>query len=277
ARVVAVEARVHRHLEVLETVRVAGPEVLLGGVLALGDGDRVRLLGRAAGACASPELPPAPLESRAELLAGVVTALERDDLRLVDAAVAVGRPFRKPVPAVLLRARQRRITGGESLVDPRGLAAILPLGAAHFHALVVAIETCVLRDLEILHAAGLAVPELAACVLDARVAPRRRSAERDGDLVEHADADGMPAAEHEAVLRKRARRPLDDNRQKRNARPLRQHEGAHLEGLEPPVRRASSLGEHHDGAALGEGLLTGPHHLRDAPGIAAAELDVAVE
>src|SRR5207244_843899 len=156
-----------RHLEVLAAVRVAGPEVLLGGLLALGDRGQVRLLGRPASAGARPEVPPALLESRAELLARVVAALERDDLRLVDAAVAVGRPCREPVPAVLLRARQRRIAGGERLIDPRGLAAVLPLGAAHLHALMVAIETCVLRDLKVLDAAGLAVPELAARVLDA--------------------------------------------------------------------------------------------------------------
>src|SRR2546425_8649946 len=69
ARVVTVQARVDRHLEVLTAVRIARPEVLLRGVLALGDPGRVRLLGRPPGTGAHSELPTALLERGAELLA----------------------------------------------------------------------------------------------------------------------------------------------------------------------------------------------------------------
>src|SRR5207244_9345617 len=74
AGVVAVQARVGGDLEVLAAVRLAGPEVVLRRLLALGGVDRH--VGRAAGACADPEVPPALLERRAELLAGAVTALD---------------------------------------------------------------------------------------------------------------------------------------------------------------------------------------------------------
>src|SRR5437870_5473892 len=185
ARVVTVQARVDRHLEVLTAVRIARPEVLLRGVLALGNPGRVRLLGRATGTGAHPELPSTLLERGAELLARVVAALERYDLCLIDAVIAVDRPRRESVPAVLLGARQRRFTGGERLIDPRGRMAVLPLGPARLHALVVAIEAGVLRDLKVLHATGLAVLEFPARVLGADAAPGCRRAER-GDESHHA-------------------------------------------------------------------------------------------
>src|SRR5437773_888681 len=109
-----------------------------------------------------------------------VTAVDGHHLGLVDAVVAILRPRRELVATVLLRGMQRRVAGGGGLVDAGAFATEAAFGAAPLHARVVAVQTGVLRDLEVLDAARLAVPVLALRVLDARAAPRRRGAERHG-------------------------------------------------------------------------------------------------
>ena len=171
ARVIPVQAQVLLLLESFATVGLAGEVAVLRIDEAL---DLVDVHGRVGIRrtllSAGPEGETAQGEIRLRGDPRIAAAQERDDLRLIDAAVDPVGIARMVLTALVLRRAQRVAALEQVLVERRVEDALRASRSAAFHADVVLVPAGVLRDLVGFLAVGLAVEEAELRVADAWVA-----------------------------------------------------------------------------------------------------------
>jgi hypothetical protein len=172
--VIPIVAGILGYLEILSAVRLAGLGCVPSVLLALRHGRRIQQGRECTGARASPKTGAARPHRQVGVCPCLLPALKSNQLRLVDAGIALRRSFRIRLPAYVDRVGLRLIAGGKRACQSSCLFAIFATRSAGFDARVVAIDARVYRGLPSLLTTGVALSGCRCRVPYAGVASRRR-------------------------------------------------------------------------------------------------------